>query len=269
MTPQEWRALAGRTRGALDRADLGDRARRVAEFAIKATLMQCRTRVVIPNRSDLCRLLRIGKNHVAEVVAGLESAGIVKFTATADGWELLVFPDADRWAVEWFYSRDEMSAYLDVINRAPGQVQGELIEPPPSLARVLAEVSAQNAGERQGAMGDRCSQKGNLSGGTVPKKGTAFKEGSKPQRFKAFTEFETLKEAVAVIREPDEHRAMDGIRAILGPEVMENDGGKWRLRWRSDRAKTWRVMAATAEDRNAGKVRNTGAHSEFNWKQFA
>lgn len=140
----DWKKIAARMRGDLDRADVSGRARRVAEFAIKATLMQGRTRVVLPNRAELCRLLKVGENHWQEVVAALESARIVKFTSAHEGWELLVFPDSAGWAVDWLYSRDEMAGFLSMLNRAPGQVQGELIEPPVSLNRTLAEVSAMN-----------------------------------------------------------------------------------------------------------------------------
>ena len=148
----DWKRIAARMRGDLDRAAINGRARRLAEFGIKATLMRGRTRVVIPNRADLCRLLKIGANHVAETVAELQAAAIIQVTELADGWELLVFPDATGWRVQWIYLRHEMDSFLSYLEQAPGQAQGELLEPEagstrgPSLARALAEVSAEAVG---------------------------------------------------------------------------------------------------------------------------
>lgn len=261
----DWRKLAARMRGDLDRADLNGRARRLAEFAIKATLMAGRTRVVIPNRMELCRLLNIGKNHVAEVMAALASSKILHVSENADGWELLVFPDSTQWDVAWHHSREEMAAFLADLNRAPGQCQGELIEPEPSLNRTLAEVSAQNAGRQVTS-----SHFGNQPRAAVPILGTPLKKlevkDSNPS--KAYS-FESLKGALLAIEGGDEGQAMHGCRQILGEAVMENDGGKWRNRWRQQKGKVHRVFAAAVEDIQARKVRNTGAHTEYLWKMFA
>ena len=259
--PTDWRGLAARMRGDLDRADLNGRARRLAEFAIKATLMQGRTRVVIPNRMELCRLLKIGKNHVAEVLAALVSSRILHVSEMADGWELLVFPDSSQWVVDWTYSREDMAAFLAYVNQAPGQVQGDLLPAVPSLNRTLAEVSAENAS----------SHFGNQRGAEVPILGTTplrVKEVKDSKPSKAFS-FESLKGALYAIEGPDEGQAMAGCRQVLGEAVMENDGGKWRNRWRTNRGKVHRVFAAAVEDMSNRKVRQIGAHTEWLWKQFA
>ena len=271
----DWRKVAARMRGDLDRADLNGRARRLAEFAIKGTLMAGRTRVVIPNRMELCRLLKIGKNHVAEVLAALVSSRILAVKEIADGWELLVFPDSAQWDVEWLFAREEMTAFLSDLNRAPGQCQGELIEPLPDLNRTLAEVSAERASSQNGNHAERgCSQNGNrktpANGGGVPKMGTALLTSKlKESKIESFEYFDSLKGAVMAIEGTDEWKAVEGFRQILGQDVMTNDGGKWRNRWRTQRSKVHRVFAAAVEDIAARKVRSTGAHAEYLWKQFA
>jgi hypothetical protein len=268
----DWRGCAARMRGDLDRADLTGRARRLAEFAIKATLMNGRTRVVIPNRMELCKLLKIGKTHVAEVSTALVSARILQIKEMADGWELLVFPDSSGWDVEWTYTREEMTAFLSYVNRAPGQCQGELIEPSPSLARTLAEVSAENSMRPAVSYQNGnhpASPVANRQQNQVPKMGTPdpFKlKGSKT--YKPYT-FDTFKGALLAIEGNEEGRAMDGCRQILGEAIMLNDGGKWRNRWRMNKAKVHRVFAAVGEDIEAKKVRHPGAHAEYTWKQFA
>lgn len=258
----DWRGIAARMRGDLDRADLNGRARRLAEFTIKATLMAGRTRVVIPSRMELCRLLKIGKTHVAEVSAALVSARILQIKEVADGWELLVFPDSNHWDVEWNHTREEMTAFLSLINRAPGQAQGELIEPPPSLARALSEVSAENAGYQNG------NHKTPANAPPVTKMVTSLRSFEVSKASKPFT-FETLKGAILAIEGADEHRAMDGCRQVLGEETMNNDGGKWRVRWRSNKGKVHRVFAAAVEDKGTRTIRSMGAHTETLWKMFA
>ena len=248
-------------RGDLDRADLSGRARRLAEFAIKATLMQGRTRVVIPNRQRLCDLLKIGKNHVAEVLAALVSSRILSVKEIADGWEMLVYPDASGWDVEWMYGREDVAAFLAMLNQAPGQAQGEFIEPEPNLARTMAEYSAEKSAS---------SQNGNRRTADVPKMGTFTPtplrvKDSKDS--KAFS-FESFKGAVIAIDGRDEQQAMAGFRQVLGSDVMENDGGKWRNRWRTNRSKVKRVFAAAVEDMSNRQVRQIGAHTEWLWKKF-
>lgn len=253
----DWRSLAARMRADLDRCDLTGRCRRLAEFTVKVTLAAGRTRVVIPNRMELCRLLHIGKTHVAEVSAALVSARIVQITVCADGWELLVFPDSSQWNVDWLYSREEMARFVAGLNGAPGQCQGELIEGPPSLDRTLAVVSAENSAGYQN---------GNPR---VTKMGTTAPLNFKGSKTYKALKFESLKDAVVEIEGKDESRAMEGFRHILGERVMANDGGKWRLRWRSYHGKTHRVFASGVEDMLRGAVRLPGAHMETLWKEFA
>jgi len=280
----DFRKVAARMRADLDRADITGRARRLAEFCIKATLGQGRTRVVIPNRTRLCELLKIGKNHVAEVVAALVSARILHVEEIADGWEILIYPDSAMWAVDWFYKQDEMLAFMAMVNQAPGQAQGELVEPAPSLKRALAEVSAELVQSPKSKVQSLpSSQNGNTLrcatgkppekpiNPAVPKIGTGAGSNLKVKESKdskAFS-FETLKGALYAIEGKDERQAMLGCRQVLGDAVMENDGGKWRLRWRANRAKVHRVFAACVEDMGNRTVRSTGAHTEFLWKQFA
>lgn len=252
MTPgkPDWKGMAARMRGDLDRADLTGRARRLAEFAVKATLMAGRTRVVIPNRAELCRLLKISKTHVAEVLAALQSSRILSVKEEADGWEVLVYPDSTGWAVDWVYERAEMTGFLSGLNQAPGQCQGELIEPPPSLARAMAETSAENAAS---------SQNGNRP----------FNLKVKDSKESKALSFESLKGAVIAIEGADEQHAMRGVEQVLGEPTMLNDGGKWRNRWRFNKSKVQRVFAACVEDMSNRQVRSTGAHTEWLWKQFA
>ena len=220
---QDWPRLAARTRGNLDRAALNGRPRRLAEFVIKCTLMKGRTRVVIPKRSDLCRLLKIGANHVQEVVDELESAAILKFADVNDGWEILIFPDCAGWRCKWLYLPAELADYLRVVELTPGQSQGELLEPAPCLGRVLAEVSAENAA---------------ASAPALPKMGSRELpvncEASKKQLNR-----EQLIPTVNQITGKDEAfllgRISRGIAQFHGPEVshldMINYGGNWRVAW--------------------------------------
>lgn len=277
----DWRGMAARMRADLDRADLNGRARRLAEFCVKATLGCGRLRVVIPHRQRLCELLKIGKNHVAEVSAALVSSRILAVTEVADGWEILIYPNSAMWAVDWIYERDEMAAFMAYVNQAPGQCQGELLSADKTLRAALAEVSAERVDSRMLIVDS--SQNGNRQAGggglpakkpinsAVPKMGTSAPFNLKvkdSKESKAFS-FESLKGALLAIEGKDEQRAMAGCRQVLGHETMENDGGKWRVRWRSNQAKVHRVFAACVEDMGNRKVRSTGAHTEWLWKQFA
>lgn len=270
MTTQQtdYRKVAARMRADLDRADLNGRARRLAEFCVKATLGCGRLRVVIPHRQRLCELLKIGKNHVAEVSAALVSSRILSVTEIADGWEILIYPDSAMWAVDWIYERDEMAAFMAYVNQAPGQAQGELVPADKTLRAAMAEVSAERVDGRKLIVDS--SQNGNMKPPSVPVLGTPFKklEVKDSKESKAFS-FESLKGALLAIEGKDEQQAMAGCRQVLGEATMENDGGKWRVRWRSNQAKVHRVFAACVEDMSNRKVRSTGAHTEWLWKQFA
>ena len=218
---QDWRRLAARMRGDLDRADVSGRARRLAEFAIKATLMRGRTRVVIPRRADLCRLLKIGANHVAEVVAELEAAGIVTVSASAEGWELLVFPDFGGWRCKWLYMREELGNFLTALERAPGQAQGELIEPEPCLARALSEVSAENA---------RTSQNGNSRPAGLPLLGTS-RASVNCEAINEQSNSEQLSPSSKQLTRDAENRIMERLRGFVGAADVEQWGGDWRKNW--------------------------------------
>jgi hypothetical protein len=268
-------------RGDLDRAVINGRARRLVEFVIKATLMQGRTRVVIPNRAALCRLLKIGQNHVAETVAELETAAILEVTEVLDGWEILVFPDCARWRCPWIYLREEMATYLAQLEQAPGQAQAELIEPEPSLSAALAEVGAEAVMGKSGT-----SRFGKSALPVLGSRAVPLKEGIKERalslegrdgrvrlpelqvsKLKAVNADEG-KAGLYDIEGSDEPAAMAGMEAILTARIWANDGGKWRNRWRSDRAKTHRVFAAIVEEMGRVEVKTPGGYAEWLWKRF-
>ncbi len=225
----DWRGLASRMRGDLDRADLNGRARRLAEFAIKATLMAGRTRVVIPNRMDLCKLLQIGKTHVAEVSAALVSSRILSVKENADGWELLVFPDSSQWDVEWNHTREEMAAFLAMINRAPGQAQGELIEPPPSLARTLANTSAENSASYQNGNRPPAPVTKMVTLPMAPRLATPLAVNSKTVH--SITALKQLGSEQLTGPVPNENEVMDRLKLLVGVMDVEQWGGDWRKNW--------------------------------------
>lgn len=288
--------VAGRVRADLDRAEIGGRARRLAEFAVKVTLALGRTRVVIPNRQRVCDLLKIGKNHVAEVICALETARIVRIKDVADGWELLFFADPQQWLVDWIYQRDEMAAFITELNRAAGQAQTDFGEsevsfepdpdidreraavavneprttsPRPSVAAPLAIAPAARShfGNRERPMVPGVSQNGNHSA-----RPAGLKEFKTPTS-KAYS-FESLRDALLEIETGNEQQALAGMVFILGADVMEpsarnpvGDGGKWRNRWRANRSKVHRVMATVVERSRQVKIRQLGAEAEERWKE--
>jgi hypothetical protein len=111
---------------------------------------------------------------------------------------------------------------------------------------------------------------------TAPAALKALRPDYKPQSLKLRESLESLKDALADIEGDSETRAMAGIKKILGDDVMEpternplGDGGKWRNRWRTARAKTHRVMAAVVEQMKAPKgVRAPGGYAEDLWERF-
>ena len=115
-----------------------------------------------------------------------------------------------------------------------------------------------------------------VSDTTAPAVLKALRPDYKSQSFKLRENLESLKDALADIEGNDESRAMAGIKRILGEDVMEpternplGDGGKWRRRWRSARAKTHRVMASVIDQMKAPKgVRAPGAYAEDLWGRF-
>jgi hypothetical protein len=234
-------------RSDLDRSVLTGRARRLAEFAIKATLMRGRTRVIIPNRAELCRLLKIGKNHVAEVVQELDGAAVIQFTEVADGWELLIFPDSNGWRVQWIYLRHELDTFLSDLERCAGQAQGELLEAEPRLAPLLAEVSAENTAAGCG------SQNGNHA---VPKMGTRPLTVNS-EHVHSVTAIKQLS-SEQLTRE-DEAEAMDLLRSFVGDEDVKLWGGDWRKNWlrRHPRAFTAALRTLIEESRSGWAPRRS------------
>lgn len=278
----DWRQLAARVRGELDRADLSERQRRVAEVMIKATLMRGRVAVRVPRLEEFSRVLNISRGNLSEIFRALESARICQ-VAQMDGGgaEYRILADPAAWDVAWKYDREQLRGFLADLDAWTGQVQGELLPAEPDLRRAVAEVSAEGGGQRTDVRGQGTeargqenarSRIGNEVARVVPESGTPFKEVKtlKHQTLKAlsFEALNSLKQAAGRIESSSETEAMDGCRAILGAAVMANDGGKWRLRWRAQRGKVARVFAAVAEDAQAGRVRHSGAHAEDLWKRF-
>ena len=202
----------------MDRADLSGRARRLAEFFIKTTLMRRRTRCVFSNalRAAALRTLKIGANHMAEVVAKLEGARIVTVKAEHEGWEILVYPEFGGWNVKWLYLREEMASLLTAIECACGQIQGELLEPGPCLDRALSETSAENA-----ALPVRTAD--------VPKMGTR----TPPVNCKASIKQLNTEQlnSVKQLSPAREGALMESLRQFVGDEDMVNWGGDWRKNW--------------------------------------
>lgn len=221
MTKLDWPRIAAKMRSNLDRSALNGRSRRLAEMVIKITLMKGRTRVVIPKRAELCRLLKIGANHVQEVVVELEDAAILKFSESSDGWEILVFPDSAGWRCKWLYLPHELAEYLRCVELTPGQCQGELMAPEPCLARALSEVSAENSFLAE-----------------VPKMGSRPTTVNCEVPIKQLNS-EQLIPAVRQLTGKDEHdlltRVRAGIEHFHGREAarldMDNYGGNWRVAW--------------------------------------
>ena len=249
--PGDWRQAAGRMRAELDRAALNERPRLVVAVLIKATLLRERVRVVLPDREALCALLGIGKQHMAGVWRELESCGIVRFRQIAGGWEAIVQPDSSLWTVDWVYDREALSRFLEFLERAPGQAQGELMPPEPNLAEEVAKCGV----PKMGTDAPR----------PVPKLGTdrspctlVTGTGSKPVRL------EPVKRTGG-----REHGLMDRCRQVFGEENMEIYGGVWRLRAREDAGKLDRVLAETESAIKEGRVRTVaGAFANDLWGRW-
>ena len=71
-----------------------------------------------------------------------------------------------------------------------------------------------------------------------------------------------------VLGDPDEKRAMAAVRQIIGDEAMLNDGGKWCLRWRSNREKVHRVFASMVGDSDTRSVKSPAAYAEWLWRDM-
>lgn len=243
----DWRRVAARMRAELERADLNERARALAAWCIRPTLLRGRVRVTIPNLAAVAAVLGIGKNHMAAVVAELASTGVASFKDVAEGWELLVFPDPSRWCVRWKWDRAAMDSLLRIIDAHPGQCHGELLEPEPCLAWALAETAAETARREDGRW--------KMEGGVVPKMGTERVGcvNSKPVTVHSVTAIKQLnseqltgsgggrkpgvqtadgaaRPALPLSRER-EAEAMDKLRRLVGEADVEQWGGDWRKNW--------------------------------------
>jgi hypothetical protein len=74
----------------------------------------------------------------------------------------------------------------------------------------------------------------------------------------------------ALRRNGAERDFMERVRSFLGHDAYENDGGKWRVRFRGKPTKCSRVIAAMEEDAESGKaIRCRPAHMEWTWNDFA
>ncbi len=209
----DWKRIAARMRAELERADLNERARALASWAIRPTLLRGRTRVVIPNRAAVCAVLGIGQNHIAGVVQELAEAGIITLREAHEGWELLVYPDASMWSCRMKWERGQMDALLRVIDQAPGQVQGELLEPDPCLDRARAEVAAENVSSQNGKP-------------EVPKMGSSQLTVNS-ERVHSVTAIKQLSREQLT----SEGEVMDLLREFVGEEDVRQWGGDWRKNW--------------------------------------
>ncbi len=237
----DWRRVAAIVNRELDRADIGDRATRLARVLVALTLRERRTEVLLPDRQELCRLLSIGDNHIAQVFEKLTAAKIVECEKKFDGWLVRVFARSESWNVAWHFDRDALCAFVAGVNAAPGQVQGELFEPEPCLRAALAEGDAAAAAgpdfpkreaavpkkgsgpeadraEASGAVPLRSSRLSQFKGSLEKPSEGALKPG-KPldietrARGKAFT--------------PSERELLERLRSELGPDQVEQWGGYW------------------------------------------
>ena len=84
---------------------------------------------------------------------------------------------------------------------------------------------------------------------------------------------ERFSEWLADIEDGPEPRAAEAMKQIIGPEFMEprpgryGDGGKWRMRWREDKAKVHDVFTRLVSRIKAGEVRSTPAQcAEWLWQ---
>jgi len=74
----------------------------------------------------------------------------------------------------------------------------------------------------------------------------------------------------ALRRGESERDFMKRCRIVLSDDVMENDGGKWRMRFRKWPSKSLRVLAAIESDTKEGKmITSPGGYMEDLWKRFA
>ena len=98
---------------------------------------------------------------------------------------------------------------------------------------------------------------------------------------KPLQDFMALKEALLSVESGPEEQAYQAMRSIVGHEVFEGgdvdprtrqvrlgDGGKWRNRWRTNRGKTFSVMASLVELIKEGRVKSRGGRVEALWQEI-
>lgn len=239
----DWKKVAGRMRAELDRAALNERPRRVLVALIRLTLMQRRAVVVLPDRDVLCGVVGIGKTHMAEVWERIEGTRVATFRKVELGWECVVNADSSQWAVEWAWSRDSWTRFAEFIERVPGQAQGSLLEPDPSITKTMAELAAEAAaGEGREARGESY-QNGNWKPPSVTKLVTGQREPGRtvpvnsstvsPALYKADKAGELLNRG-----DKETEAALFGnLKRILESSPFESDrqdlaawGGHWRVK---------------------------------------
>ena len=115
--------------------------------------------------------------------------------------------------------------------------------------------------------------------GDLPASLSSLKERLKG--IKPLQSFEALSDALVTVETADEDAAYEAMVGILGGMVMEGgdrdgrgqvrygDGGKWRNWWRTNRARTHRVLCALVEEIKEGAVKNRGARGHALMMEFA
>jgi len=269
----DWRRVAGRMRAELDRAGsalvsrtdtagarywepvkLAGRPKELAELVVKATLARGRWQVVIGKLEEFGEQIGIGKNHIRGVFHVLECARMVELVRGAEGWTLTVFPHSAEWqGVTWRYEERSLLDYLDALDRAPGQVQGELL-PLEDVETTAKPAFTRAAAERSVVAAERSSQNGNPLASAVPKTGTGSEMPSESQggavplrslrslRLSLSqsslekTSEEALKPGKPLDLEtrargkaftPTERELLERLRSALGDEQVDQWGGYW------------------------------------------
>lgn len=220
-------------RGELDRARLNERPRRVMVALIKLTLMQRRTVVLLPDRDVLCGVVGIEKTHMGEVWERIEGTRVASFRKVELGWECVVNADSSQWAVEWAWSRESWTRFAEFIERVPGQAQGSLLEPDPSITKTMAELSAEAVSY----------QNGNSKPPAVPKLVTGQREPGRTVHVNSSTVSPALSKAVKAVEQINseaketEAALFGNLKRILESSPFESDrqdlaawGGHWRVK---------------------------------------
>jgi hypothetical protein len=295
----DWMKMSARVRADLDRADFTSRQRRVMQFVFWTTLMRRRLSVRVPRLRVLEPVLGMDKSHLSLNLRQLAAMRLLQIVKLDEGgMEIVILPDSTNWDVPWLYDRARFMGLVRDLDACTNQVQGQLLPPDPSLLAALADISAEQAyrggvaesatGVAESATGVTESATPHPSGGGV---GGAFKsrtEKGTSIRLKALSglkalssgevSFEKLKTSLLTIETQPEPAALNAMKNILGADVMElsvnpetyrtGDGGKWRLRFRSNRSKVHRVFASLVEELLEGKVKQRGARAELLWQEF-